>query len=64
MKFSVDEIKAIEGALPFLGKHVAESGIGDKAFNELSRDEALALVAQSVRGFREAFNDIMGDIPF
>lgn len=64
MKFSVDEIKAIEGSLPALGQHVVENGIGTKAFNDLSRDEVLALIAASIRGFREEFNDMMSDIPF
>ena len=49
-----------------MGQHVAASGIGAKAFNDLTKDEALALVAATVRGFRGALNEIYDEdeIPF
>lgn len=65
MKFSQDEIAAIEKMLPALGAAVAAQGIGGKAFNDLTRDEALAFSAATVRVFRETFADIIGDgVPF
>ena len=66
MKFSEQEIRAVQGTLPAVGQHVASSGIGAKAFNDLTKDEALALVAATVRGFRGALNEIYDEdeIPF
>lgn len=63
--YSQDEIAAFEQMLPALGAKVAEQGIGEKTFNELSREEALAFAAATVRTFREAFAEVIGsDVPF
>lgn len=65
MTFNNDEIEAIKGTLPALGQHVATAGIGGKAFNDLTRDEVLGLVAATVSGFRESFDAVLGsDVPF
>ena len=66
MKFTEQEIKAVEAALPAVGQHVAVSGIGGKAFNDLTKDEALAFVAQTVRAFRGSLHVIYEEagIPF
>jgi hypothetical protein len=67
MSYTQDELKAFEAMLPKLGGAVAAQGIGGKAFNDLSRDEVLALCAATVRGFREALAviyDLESDIPF
>lgn len=65
MKYSEDEIKAIEQMLPALGQKVAEQNIGAKAFNDLTRDEALAFAATTIRTFRESFAEVIGgDVPF
>lgn len=58
MSFSHFEIEAIEKVLPGLGQHVASNGLGDKAFNDCSRDEILGLVAASVRTFRKELHEI------
>lgn len=59
MDFSIDEITAIERSLPGLGKHVVDKGIGDKAFNDLTRDEALGFVVAAIRNYRAAFDETM-----
>ena len=67
MSYTQDEIKAFQAMLPNLGAAVAAQGIGGKAFNDLTKDEVLALCAATVRGFREALEriyDLDGDIPF
>jgi hypothetical protein len=67
MSFTKDEIDAFQKMLPALGQHVAAQGIGAKAFNDLTKDEVLALCAATVRGFREALAviyDLESDIPF
>ena len=66
MTFSEQEIRAVEGALPAVGQHVATAGIGAKTFNDLTREEALALVANTVRAFRGSLHEIFDaeDIPF
>lgn len=65
MAFSQIEIEAIEKMLPAMGEYVAGSGMGAKAFNDLSRDEALALFANTVKTFRATFADVLGDdVPF
>jgi len=65
MQYSQDEIQAFEQMLPALGKKVVEQGIGTKAFNDLTREEALAFAAAIVRIFRETFADVIGeDCPF
>jgi hypothetical protein len=58
MSYTKDEIRAFEAMLPTLGQFVAGQGIGGKAFNDLSRDEVLALCAATVRGFRESLTKI------
>jgi hypothetical protein len=63
--YTQDEIQAFQEMLPLLGKAVAAQGIGAKAFNDLSRDEALAFAAATVRAFREAFAEVVkGGVPF
>lgn len=65
MKFSDREIEAIEAMLPAMGQYVAQAGIVAKPFAECSRDEILALFANTVRIFRETFQDVLGsDVPF
>ena len=63
MKFTLDETKAIEASLPNLGKHVAETGLAAKSFNDMSREEILGLSAFIIREFREQWDDLT-DIPF
>lgn len=65
MTYTKDEIDAFQKMLPALGAFVAEQGIGAKAFNDLSRDEVLALCAGTVREFRKAFMTVVdSDIPY
>lgn len=66
MSFIPDEIQAIEQTLPAVGQHVASSGIGGKAFNDLTKDEALGLVATCVKAFRVELEKVFeaNDIPF
>lgn len=67
MSYTKDEIDAFQKMLPALGAFVASQGFGSKAFNELSRDEVLALCAGTVRHFREAFHAVVSieqDIPY
>lgn len=54
MSYTKDEIQAFQKMLPALGASVAKLGIGGKTFNELGKDEVLALCAATVRGFRES----------
>lgn len=60
------EIMAIEQSLPAVGQHVASTGIGNKTFNDLTRDEALGLVATCVKTFRVKLEEVFDDqdIPF
>jgi hypothetical protein len=67
MSYTKDEIEAFQNMLPALGAAVSAQGIGAKAFNDLTKDEVLALCAATVRGFREALAviyDLESDIPF
>ena len=67
MTYTKDEIDAFQKMLPALGAAVASQGIGAKAFNDLSRDEVLALSAATVRTFREAFMEVVSvdsEIPY
>lgn len=66
MKFIPDEIQAIQQALPAVGQHVAATGIGGKSFNDLTKDEALGLVANCVKAFRVELEKVFAenDIPF
>ena len=68
MSYTKDEIEAFQAMLPKLGAAVAAQGIGGKAFNDLSREEVLALCAVTVRGFREAlqahYETEAGGIPY
>jgi hypothetical protein len=67
MSYTKDEIDAFQQMLPALGAFVASQGIGSKAFNDLSRDEVLALCAGTVRTFREAFHAVVSidsEIPY
>ena len=66
MSFSQMEIQAIEKMLPAMGAHVAEKGLGDKAFNDFSRDEILGLFATTVRTFRTELHQIIDEegLPF
>jgi hypothetical protein len=59
MTYTKDEIDAFQKMLPALGAFVAAQGFGPKAFNDLSRDEVLALCAGTVRTFREAFHEVV-----
>lgn len=58
MSFSELEIEAIEKMLPAMGQHVVASGIGNKAFNDCSRDEILGLFATTVKTFRGELHQI------
>lgn len=66
MKFIPDEIQAIEQSLPAIGQHVAQAGIGAKAFNDLSKDEVLGLIATSIKTFRVELEKVFdaNDVPF
>lgn len=66
MKFIPDEIQAIEQSLPAIGQHVAQTGIGAKAFNDLSKDEVLGLIATSIKTFRVELEKVFdaNDVPF
>lgn len=66
MTFIPDEIQAIEQALPSVGQHVASTGIGAKAFNDLTKEEALGLVANCVKAFRVELEKVFdaNDVPF
>lgn len=64
MKFASDEIAAIENALPAVGQHVVAADIGSKAFNDLTKEEALGLVANCIRAFRVELDKIFADIPY
>lgn len=65
MTLSNREIEAIEAMLPAMGQYVAQTGIADKPFSACSRDEILALVANTVKIFRTTFQDVLGsDVPF
>lgn len=66
MTFIPDEIQAIEQALPAVGQHVASTGIGAKAFNDLTKEEALGLVANCVKAFRVELEKVFdaNDVPF
>lgn len=60
------EIMAIEQSLPAVGQHVASTGIGKKTFNDLTRDEALGLVAVCVKTFRVKLEEVFDakDMPW
>lgn len=65
MTFSNQEIEAIEKMLPAMGQYVTEAGIAEKPFVACSRDEILALFATTIKTFRGAFQEVLGDdIPF
>ena len=67
MTYTKDEIEAFQKMLPALGQFVAAQGFGAKAFNDLTKDEVLALCAGTVRTFRQAFYEIVSveqDIPY
>lgn len=67
MTFTKDEIDAIQKMLPALGAFVAAQNLGGKAFNDMTRDEILALSAGVVRTFRQAFYELVSieqDIPY
>lgn len=66
MKFIPDEIQAIEQSLPAIGQHVAATGIGAKAFNDLTKDEVLGLIATSIKTFRVELEKVFdeNDVPF
>lgn len=66
MSFIPDEIQAIEQTLPTVGQHVAQTGIGAKTFNDLTKDEALGLVATCVKAFRVELENVFdaNDIPW
>ena len=46
------EADAIEASLGEVGAYVVRAGIGDKTFNDLSRDDVLGLMAKIVRAYR------------
>lgn len=65
MTFSDTEIETIQKMLPDMGAFVADKGFGGKAFNDLTRDEALELFANTIKIFRSTFADVLGkDVPF
>lgn len=59
MTYTKDEIDAFQKMLPALGQFVAAQGFGSKAFNDLTKDEVLALCAGTVRAFRTAFHEVV-----
>ena len=65
MKFSKQEIEAVEQMLPQMGAYVGDKGLGEKTFNTMSREEILGLFANTVREFRSSLADVIGeDAPF
>ena len=65
MTFSNTVIEAIDKMLPAMGAYVAQAGIASKPFAECSRDEILALFANTIKTFRVTFQDVLGDdVPF
>jgi hypothetical protein len=65
MNFTETEVSAIEKMLPPMGQYVAQSGIAEKPFSQCSREEILALFANTIRMFREVFAEELGpDCPF
>jgi len=51
--------------LPEMGAFVADNEMGAKAFNDLTRDEALGLFANTIKIFRANFAEVLGDdLPF
>lgn len=66
MKFSNDEIQAVQESLPELGEHVVKAEIGTKAFNDLSKDEVLGLVAATIKAFRKSLEAVYekNDVPY
>lgn len=64
VSLSTYEIEAIKAMLPAMGEFVAASGMGDKAFNDLSRDEVCGLFATTVKTFRAELDAQLGEIPY
>ena len=64
MSFTQYEIEAIQSMLPAMGEFVAANGIGDKAFNDLSKDEVCGLFATTVKTFRAELDAQLGEIPY
>lgn len=64
VSFTQYEIEAIQSMLPAMGEFVAAQGMGDKAFNDLTRDEVLGLFATTVKTFRAEYEAQIGDVPF
>lgn len=61
------EINAIIGALPEIGKALADRGLVDKPFSQLTKDEICAIVADVVRSYRNSLDreaDLAREIPF
>lgn len=64
VSFTQYEIQAVEAMLPTMGEYVAASGIGGKAFNDLSRDEVCGLLATTIKTFRAELDAQLGEIPY
>lgn len=65
MTFSETEVRAIEKMLPDMGQYVTTAGIVEKPFKDCSREEILGLFATTIKTFRAAFQEELGDdIPF
>jgi hypothetical protein len=59
------ESLAIKRMLPALGKSVAESGVGGKAFNDFTKEEIVSFVANTIKIFRfELAESLEGEVPF
>lgn len=52
------ECKAIEQALPALGKYVADTKIGARAIDQLSREEVLGFMANCVKAYQAKLYDL------
>jgi hypothetical protein len=64
MAFAQFEIDAIQSMLPAMGEYVANSGIGPKSFNDMTKDEILGLFANTVKVFRAELEAQLGEIPY
>lgn len=64
-RITQEQVEAIEASLPDVGAVVGEIGM-DKAFAELTRDEALRIVFAAVRAYERHIDEIVAreEIPF
>lgn len=63
MNFTPDELRVIEAMPPELGQWLAGQGMVDKSFADMSRDQILALLANTIRIYRAKFDELV-DVPF